>query len=160
MTAPLVFTRREYRPDSGGAGTYRGGLGQVIEVVHAQGAPFVISKMFDRVGHPAQGRQGGGDGAAGRVYIKDDGKGGKEGARELRGKGQDIVPAGATLVMETPAAAVSAMRRSAIEVRWQQMRGRVGGVQVFCCKRRRGFVRSAGLVQRVHSKGSFRSLLG
>ena len=102
VTAPLVFTRREYRPDSGGAGTYRGGLGQVIEVVHAQGAPFVISKMFDRIGHPAQGRQGGGDGAAGRVYIKDDGKGGKGGARELRGKGQDIVPAGATLVMETP----------------------------------------------------------
>ena len=93
-TAPLVFTRREYRRASGGAGEHRGGLGQVIEVAHAQGAPFVISKMFDRIRHPARGRRGGQDGAPGRVYIKD--------GAELRGKGQDTIPAGATLVMETP----------------------------------------------------------
>ena len=94
VTAPLVFTRREYRPGSGGPGTYRGGLGQIIEIVHAQGAPFVISKMFDRIAHPARGRQGGENGAAGRVYIK--------GGAQLRGKGQDVVPAGTTLVLETP----------------------------------------------------------
>ena len=94
VTAPLVFKRREYRPGSAGSGEYRGGLGQVLEVVHAEGAPFVISKMFDRIGHPARGRRGGGSGAAGRVYIK--------GGAELRGKGQDVIPAGATLVMETP----------------------------------------------------------
>ena len=94
VTAPLVFKRREYRPGSGGAGEHRGGLGQVIEVVHAQGAPFVISKMFDRIGHPARGRGGGESGGPGRVYIK--------GGAELRGKGKDIVPAGATLVLETP----------------------------------------------------------
>ena len=93
-TAPLVFMRREYRQASGGAGEHRGGLGQVIEVAHAQGAPFVISKMFDRIRHPARGRRGGQDGAPGRVYIKD--------GAELRGKGQDTIPAGATLVMETP----------------------------------------------------------
>ena len=93
-TAPLVFMRREYRRASGGAGQHRGGLGQVIEVAHAQGAPFVISKMFDRIRHPARGRRGGQDGAPGRVYIKD--------GAELRGKGQDTIPAGATLVMETP----------------------------------------------------------
>ena len=93
-TAPLVFMRREYRRASGGAGEHRGGLGQVIEVAHAQGAPFVISKMFDRIHHPARGRRGGQDGAPGRVYIKD--------GAELRGKGQDTIPAGATLVMETP----------------------------------------------------------
>ena len=93
-TAPLVFMRREYRRASGGAGEHRGGLGQVIEVAHAQGAPFVISKMFDRIRHPARGRRGGQDGAPGRVYVKD--------GAELRGKGQDTIPAGATLVMETP----------------------------------------------------------
>ena len=65
-TAPLLFTRREYRADSGGEGAYRGGLGQVVEIVHAEGAPFVISKMFDRVRHPARGRRGGGAGAPGR----------------------------------------------------------------------------------------------
>ena len=94
VTAPLIIQRREYRPGSGGAGKYRGGLGQVIEIAHAEGAPFVISKMFDRVRHPARGRGGGETGARGRVYIKD--------GEELRAKGQDIVPAGATLVMETP----------------------------------------------------------
>ena len=94
VTAPLVFTRREYRQGSAGDGRFRGGLGQVIEVVHAEGAPFLVSKMFDRVEHGARGRAGGGSGAAGRVYIK--------GGGDLRGKGQDLVPAGATLVMETP----------------------------------------------------------
>ena len=94
VTAPLIIQRREYRRGSGGAGKYRGGLGQVIEVAHAEGAPFVISKMFDRIRHPARGRRGGAEGAPGRVYIK--------GGVELRGKGQDVVPAGGTLVMETP----------------------------------------------------------
>ena len=94
VTAPLLIKRREYRAGSGGGGTRRGGLGQVIEIVHAEGAPFVISKMFDRIRYPARGRGGGEPGATGRVYIKD--------GAELRGKGMDIVPAGATLVMETP----------------------------------------------------------
>ena len=94
VTAPLIIRRREYLPGSGGAGQYRGGLGQVIEIEHAEGAPFVISKMFDRIKHPARGRRDGETGAAGRVYIKD--------GPELRGKGQDVVPPGATLVMETP----------------------------------------------------------
>jgi N-methylhydantoinase B len=94
VTTRLVIWRKEYRLDSAGAGEYRGGLGQVIEVSHGNGEPFVISKMFDRVKHPARGRQGGGDGAPGRVYIRD--------GAELRGKGRDVVPAGATLVMETP----------------------------------------------------------
>ena len=94
VTAPLIITRREYRSGSGGAGAQRGGLGQVIEITHAEGAPFAISKMFDRIRHPARGRGGGEAGATGRVYIKD--------GAELRGKGLDIVPAGATLVMETP----------------------------------------------------------
>ena len=93
-TAPLVFKRREYRRGSGGAGRFRGGLGQVIELAHAHGAPFLVSKMFDRVRHPARGRNGGACGAPGRVYIRD--------GPQLRGKGQDVVPAGATLVIETP----------------------------------------------------------
>ena len=94
VTAPLIITRREYRDGSAGAGVHRGGLGQVVEIVHAEGAPFILSKMFDRIRHPARGRRGGQEGAPGRVYIKD--------GEELRGKGLDIVPAGATLVMETP----------------------------------------------------------
>ena len=94
VTTPLIVWRREYRVDSGGAGERRGGLGQTIEIAHADGAPFVVSKMFDRIDHAARGRDGGLTGAPGRVYLK--------GGARLRGKGRDVVPAGATLVMETP----------------------------------------------------------
>ena len=94
ITSPLLFVQREFRTDSGGAGEFRGGLGQTLEIRHAHGAPFVISKMFDRIGHPARGRAGGMNGSNGRVFLK--------GGEELAGKGKEIVPAGATLVMETP----------------------------------------------------------
>jgi N-methylhydantoinase B len=93
-TTPLVIWRKEYRPDSGGPGARRGGLGQTIELSHREGAAFVISKMFDRIQHPARGRFGGGDGMSGSVHIK--------GGAELPGKGRDLIPAGETLVLETP----------------------------------------------------------
>ena len=98
VTTPLVVWRREYRTDSAGVGEFRGGFGQVIEVGHRHDDAFVVSKMFDRVQHPARGRRGGGDGAPGRVYVRD--RDGKE--TDLRGKGRDEIPAGACLVMETP----------------------------------------------------------
>ena len=93
-TTPLVIWRKEYRQDSGGVGQRRGGLGQSIEIGHRQGAAFVISKMFDRIGHPARGRQGGGEGLAGSVRLSD--------GTELPGKGRDLVPAGVNLILETP----------------------------------------------------------
>ena len=37
--APLLMHRRELRPDSGGPGRYRGGLGQVMELEIITGAP-------------------------------------------------------------------------------------------------------------------------
>ncbi len=98
VTSPLIIWRREYRVDSAGVGEFRGGLGQVIEVAHRRGEPFVVSKMFDRVRHPARGRQGGGDGQPGRVYVR----GGEHPGGDLRGKGRDEIPPGAVLVMETP----------------------------------------------------------
>ena len=36
--APIIVWRKEYRTDSGGAGEYRGGTGQVMEVSNAEGA--------------------------------------------------------------------------------------------------------------------------
>ena len=94
VTSPLVIWRKEYRRDSGGAGRYRGGLGQVIEIGHRRDAPFQVSRMFDRIRFPARGREGGGAGSPGRVYLRD--------GPDLPGKGKDLVPAGATLVLETP----------------------------------------------------------
>ncbi len=92
--APLIFWKKEYIPDSGGAGEFRGGLGQIMEISHASGAPFAISKMFERVRNAARGRSGGGAGARGRVYVP--------GVGELGGKGREVVPPGCRVVLETP----------------------------------------------------------
>ena len=92
--APLIFWRKEYIPDSGGPGEYRGGRGQVMEISHAEGAPFAVSKMFERVRNAARGREGGGTGARGRVYVP--------GAGEMRVKGREVVPPGHRMVLETP----------------------------------------------------------
>ncbi len=92
--APLIFWRKEYLPDSGGPGEFRGGLGQVMEVSHAGGEAFAVSKMFERVRNPARGRDGGGDGAAGRVHVP--------GVGDFRPKGREVVPPGHRIVLETP----------------------------------------------------------
>ncbi len=92
--APLIFWRKEYIPDSGGEGEYRGGLGQVMEISHADGAPFAVSKMFERVRNAARGRDGGGRGARGKVYVP--------GAGKMRVKGREVVPPGHRIVLETP----------------------------------------------------------
>ncbi len=92
--APLVFWKKEYRPDSGGAGQYRGGVGQIMEIEHAQGAPFAISSMFDRVIHPPRGRDGGGSGAVGTIGLQS--------GQVLNGKGRQTVPSGERLVLQMP----------------------------------------------------------
>ena len=92
-TAPLVIWRKELRPGSGGAGQYRGGLGQDMEFAHADGEAMVVSRMFDRVNHPPRGRDGGGDGAPARVSLGD--------GQPLDGKGRLLVPAGDRFCLST-----------------------------------------------------------
>jgi len=92
--APLVFWRKEYRPDSGGPGRQRGGLGQVLEIGSAIGAEFELLAAFDRIDHPARGRDGGGDGARGAVFLASGGR--------MAGKGTQTVAAGERLVIHTP----------------------------------------------------------
>ncbi|SLN42843.1 Acetophenone carboxylase delta subunit [Roseovarius albus] len=93
-TGPIVVWRKELRPDSGGAGRMRGGLGQVIEIAPAEGHEFDFSAMFDRVNHPAHGRDGGADGAPGVVELDD--------GTKLRPKGWQHVPAGNRLILKAP----------------------------------------------------------
>ena len=97
-TSPLMFMRKEYTAGSGGEGRFRGGLGQTIHIRHIDGASFVISKMFDRVTHPARGRGGGSSGALGRVFVIDP----QGDIQNLPAKGRDEIPVAATLVLQTP----------------------------------------------------------
>lgn len=92
--SPLLVKRKEYRTDSGGAGEFRGGLGQVMEVVSLDPAPFGTSANYDRVQFPPKGRDGGHDGIAGAVRLG-------SGAM-LRAKGQQTVPKGDALIIEMP----------------------------------------------------------
>jgi N-methylhydantoinase B len=92
--APVIVWRKEYRPDSGGPGTHRGGVGQIMEIASAERSPFAVLAMYDRVKHPARGRDGGQAGAAGRVGLKS--------GTVLRSKGQQTIPADDRLVLEMP----------------------------------------------------------
>ena len=92
--APVVVWRKELRPGSAGAGAWRGGLGQSLEVGSADGAPFAISAMFDRVRHAARGRRGGADGSPGRV--------GRASGAPLAAMGMQIVPGDDRVRLELP----------------------------------------------------------
>lgn len=91
---PLVIWRKELRQDSGGAGRYRGGLGQVMEVGSREDAAFGIFAGFERVKFPARGRNGGGPGQCGALSLRS--------GAQLKPKGLQVVPPGERLVIEMP----------------------------------------------------------
>jgi N-methylhydantoinase B len=92
--APVIFRRREFREGSGGAGKYRGGLGQVIELAGADGAPISLLCNFERINNPARGRNGGGTGANGKVTLLS--------GRPIKSKGRQTVPPLDTIRLELP----------------------------------------------------------
>jgi N-methylhydantoinase B len=69
--APLIVWKKEFRTDSGGPGTHRGGLGQeiVVEVVSAE--PLRLSLLSDRQKYAAQGLLGGKPGAPVEILLAD-----------------------------------------------------------------------------------------
>lgn len=69
--SPLIFWRREFLPDSGGAGQQRGGLGQYIEIESVAEQPLDVNLQFDRIDHPPQGVFGGLPGGASRLELND-----------------------------------------------------------------------------------------
>ena len=93
-TAPLLIKRRELRSDSGGAGRYRGGLGQIIEVESSEGSDFNLFASVDRVKFPARGSDGGRSGARGHLAF--------ESGKVLKGKGKQLIPSDEVLVFQTP----------------------------------------------------------
>lgn len=94
---PVIIWRKELRPDSGGAGKTRGGLGQYMEVGAQEGHEFDIQAMFDRGQHPARGRRGGLNGANTTIARSD--------GAEMHVKGKQFVPHGARVVMAFPGGA-------------------------------------------------------
>ena len=92
--APVVFHRREFREGSGGPGRFRGGLGQVIELGGAEGAPLALLCNFERVHNPARGRDGGRPGASGTVTLRS--------GRPIRPKGRQTVPPGDVICLALP----------------------------------------------------------
>ncbi len=67
--APLAFLRKALRPDSGGAGRQRGGLGEEICFVSRHHGPLSIVFLTERIHVAAPGLGGGGPGALGEVLI-------------------------------------------------------------------------------------------
>ena len=94
QVGPIIIWRKEIRPDSGGAGKQRGGLGQIIELGPTDGYLFEFGAMFDRVENPARGRHGGENGAPGAVYLDD--------GTPFSPKGKQTVPADRHLILELP----------------------------------------------------------
>jgi len=92
--APIVFWRKELKPDSGGPGHTRGGVGQIMEIAAKGDLEFACNAVFDRVAHPPKGRAGGRDGAPGAVELKS--------GKKLRTKGFQVIPDGDRLVLRLP----------------------------------------------------------
>ena len=69
--SPVVLKRRQLRTDSGGAGTWRGGLGQLTEFARRGEGRWSVSSIADRTAYPAPGLLGGESGATGEVRLSD-----------------------------------------------------------------------------------------
>ena len=92
--SPVMMLKRELRPDSGGAGKYRGGLGQEIVLKVDGDRPAQHSCMYDRTQCAARGAQGGKDGATGEIVLSD-------GSRP-HPKGKYLLQPGQTVTLRLP----------------------------------------------------------
>jgi N-methylhydantoinase B len=68
-----------------------------MEVGAVEGHEFDFQAMFDRVNHPARGRQGGADGASTTIARSD--------GAAMKGKGKQFVPHGARVLLAFPGGA-------------------------------------------------------
>ena len=93
-TVPVLVRRKELRPDSAGPGQFRGGLGQTIELVGEGKGPLLINAMFDRLLHPARGREGGGPGQVGGIRLAS--------GRAIGSKGLQEVAPGDAVILDLP----------------------------------------------------------
>ena len=97
LRAPMFFKRHEFRPDSGGAGEYRGGSGAILELRIETTEPAVANTAGDGLRHAPYGLFGGAPGATHHYELIADGE-----TRVLQTKevGVPIQP-GALLIIES-----------------------------------------------------------
>ncbi|WP_369064323.1 hydantoinase B/oxoprolinase family protein [Enterobacter sp. MALB-1] len=93
MTSIVVW-EKSLLQDSGGAGQYRGGLGQKMVIGNRFPVPLALYARFDRVIHPARGSEGGLPGRTGRLYLAS--------GKPLNAKGIQEIPFEDRLVLEMP----------------------------------------------------------
>ncbi len=92
--SPLLIEKKALRENSGGSGTYRGGLGQTIAFRVRSREPVVCSLLGDRTQRPAQGFHGGDPGARGEILI--------DGMAPLNAKAEQTVAPGALVEVRLP----------------------------------------------------------
>jgi N-methylhydantoinase B len=97
MSFPLRVEEYALVPDSGGAGTYRGGLG-VRRVWRVLGRQALAAVCLERTVTPPFGLAGGLAGAPARISLIAPGSN----ARALTSKGGFQAPAGSLVVLEAP----------------------------------------------------------
>jgi N-methylhydantoinase B len=91
--APLRFHHKRLRPNSGGLGRHRGGLGQEIEIEVRSPTPIAVSFLAERTIFPAFGIEGGQAGAPGAVLINEE---------RTDPKRQYVLRPGDTVTLRTP----------------------------------------------------------
>lgn len=98
MEFPILTERLEFRPDSGGAGLYRGGLAVRRDIKLLANVSF--ARYGDRHKFPPWGVAGGKDGAVGEFVLNP----GREGEQRLRSKGLSQLSAGDVVSLRLPGA--------------------------------------------------------
>jgi N-methylhydantoinase B len=93
--SPLFFHYKRLRPGSGGAGRFRGGLGQDILMESESATPIIVSFMAERTKYPAPGLDGGEAGGLGDVRIN---------GRRVDSRRQHVARRGDRVLIRTPGA--------------------------------------------------------
>ncbi|MEM8949454.1 MAG: hydantoinase B/oxoprolinase family protein [Pseudomonadota bacterium] len=91
---PLVVRKRALRPDSGGAGEHRGGLGQVMEIEVRTERPYLFSGLYERCTHPAPGLDGGKPGMTGAIETSN--------GEDLKPKISRMLPSDTVVTLHIP----------------------------------------------------------
>ncbi len=115
--SPVVLKRRQLRANSGGPGTWRGGLGQLTEFARRGEGKWSVSSIADRTEYAAPGLLGGQAGATGGVSL--------ENGMRLHAKALIDLKAGDVVHIDLPGGGGygDPLKRDIEKVRWDVIEG-------------------------------------